>query len=310
MAVGLAKFWQASLCLILLLFCPAAQAREFKVLDAYGAYADSPAVNSPADYIAWLKRQPQFKGGQLDHLPDRAVILYHVDVRGMLNGLGYGDSEIEEIRTGHTDPNVLFVVRPKTRPAFIVDRGLPGAGGISTQAAELGALGVRYAVHIGTAGLLGQRLPYGSLIVADGSYKDGAAFLLASSAAEAAEQIAFPDPTLNEAIGQELTRARVAHARALGFTSPVYYFQKVGLLKALLGFPFDPGKAPGFVEMEEASFFVTARRGNMKAASIVIGSDRAVPAGDTLRQDFFEGDVDALLALALQHAIATLSTLP
>jgi purine-nucleoside phosphorylase/uncharacterized protein (DUF3820 family) len=310
MAVGLTKFWQASLCLLLLLLCPAAHAREFKVLDAYGAYADSPAVNSPADYIAWLKRQPQFRDGRLDHLPDRAIILHHVDVRGMLNGLGYGDREIEEIQTGHTDPNVLFVVRPKNGPPFIVNRGLPGAGGVSTQAAELGALGVRYVVHIGTAGLLGSRLPYGSLIVAEGSYKDGAAFLLASSAAEAAQQIAPADPMLTGLLDRQLAAAHVPHVQALGFTSPVYYFQKVGLLKALLGFPFDRGKAPGFVEMEEAPFFVTARLGNMKAASIVVGSDRAVPTADTLRQDFFDGDVDALLALALRHAIVTLSTLP
>jgi purine-nucleoside phosphorylase len=310
MAVGLAKFWQGSFCLVLLSCFQTAQAREFKVLDAYSAYAESPAVNSPADYIAWLKKQPQFKDGRLDHLPDRAIILYHVDVRGMLNGLGYGDREIDEIQTGHTDPNTLFIVRPKSGPAFIVNRGLPGAGGVSTQAAELGALGIRYAVHIGTAGLLGGRLPYGSLIVADGSYKDGAAFLLASSAAETAQQIAPADPMLTSLLDRQLAAARVPHVQALGFTSPVYYFQKVGLLKALLRFPFDPGKAPGFVEMEEAPFFVTARLGNMKAASIVVGSDRAVPTADALRQDFFDGDTDALLALALRHAIAVLSTLP
>jgi purine-nucleoside phosphorylase len=111
-------------------------------------------------------------------------------------------------------------------------------------------------------------------------------------------------------LDRQLTAAHVRHVRALGFTSPVYYFQKVGLLKALLRFPFDPGKAPGFVEMEEAPFFVTARLGHMKAASIVVGSDRAVPSADSLRQEFFDGDVDALLALALRHAIAALSTLP
>jgi purine-nucleoside phosphorylase len=228
----------------------------------------------------------------------------------MLNGLGYRDTEIEELRTGHTDPNILFVVRPKTGQPFIVDRGLPGAGGISTQIAELGALGVKYAIHIGTCGLLGPHLPYASLIVADGSYKDGAAFLLSSSAGEAAEQIAYADPALSDGIEQELTRTRVAHVRALGFTSPVYYFQKIGLLKALLTFPFDRDKAPGFVEMEEAPFFVTSHLSHVKAASIVVGSDRAVPTGDTLRQDFFDGDLDGLLALALRHAIATLSTLP
>ena len=296
------------LCLAaLLLFCgPPSEAREFKVLDAYRAYADGPTVNDPADYIAWLKTQPRFRDGKLDRLPDRAVILHHVDVRGMLNKLGYPDAQIEELRIGHIDPNRLFVVRPTSGRPFIVNRGLPGAGGISTQAAELGALGVRQAIHIGTAGLLGERLPYASLIVGQGSYKYGASFLLASSAREAAEQIAFADPDLTEAIDRQMTSAHVAHRRALGFTSPVYYFQKVGLLRSLLAFPFDAEKAPGFVEMEEAPFFVTARLAGMKAASVVVGSDRAVPAGDTVRQEFYDGDLDALLALALRQAIATL----
>jgi len=107
-----------------------------------------------------------------------------------------------------------------------------------------------------------------------------------------------------------LAGAKVAHARALGFTSPVYYFQKIGLLKALLGFRFDPGKAPGFVEMEQASFFVTSRLSNVRSASIVVSSDRAVPAGDVLKQEFFEGDINGLLALALRHAIQVLSEQP
>jgi purine-nucleoside phosphorylase len=305
MSFGLAK---VVLCLALLLSFRPTEAREFRILDAYGAYAGSPSVNSPADYVAWLRRQPQFQGGKLDHLPDRAVILHNVDVRRMLNSLGYADAEIEELRIGHTDPNLLFVVRPKSGRPFIINRGLPGAGGISTQMAELGALGVRQAIHIGTAGLLGARLPYSSLIIGEGSYKDGAAFLLASSPSEADEQITFADPALTSALERELTGTAVPHARALGFTSPVYYFQKVGLLKALLAFPFDSGKAPGYVEMEEAPFFVTARLADMKAASIVVGSDRAVPTEDTVRQEFFDGDLDVLLALALRHAIATLST--
>ena len=296
------------LCLAVLFCSLPSAAREFKVLDAYLAYADGPTVNDPADYIAWLKTQPRFRNGELDHLPDRAVILHHVDVRGMLNRLGYPDSQIEELRIGRIDPNVLFVVRPTSERPFIVNRGLPGAGGISTQAAELGALGVRQAIHIGTAGLLGERLPYASLILGQGSYKDGASFLLASSAREAAEQIAFADPELSEAIDRQMTSARVDHRRALGFTSPVYYFQKVGLLRSLLAFPFDPEKAPSFVEMEEAPLFVTARLAGMKAASIVVGSDRAVSRGDTVRQEFYDGDLDALLALALRQAIATLST--
>jgi purine-nucleoside phosphorylase len=305
-----ARLAQVAICIATLLFFHAARADEFKVLDAYTRYASSPAVNSPADYIDWLKRQPRFQGGKLDDFPAGAIILHYVDVRKMLNALGYGDAEIEEIQTGHTDSNVLFIVRPKAGRAFVVNRGLPGAGGITTQIAELGALGVKYAIHIGTAGFLGPSLPYASLIVSSGSYKDGAAFLLSSSSEEATQQIAHPDAGLSDDIERQLAQAQVAHARALGFTSPVYYFQKVGLLKALLGFRFDPDKAPAFVEMEEAPFFVTSRLSNVKSASIVVGSDRAVPAGDSLKQEFSDGDIDGLLALALRHAIQVLSAQP
>jgi purine-nucleoside phosphorylase len=307
---GVARLALAAICVLILFLSQPVRADEFKVLDAYTRYASSPAVNNPGDYIGWLKQQPQFQGGKLDNLPTRAIVLHYVDVRKMLNGLGYGDAEIEEISTGHTDSNVLFIVRPKSGRGFIVNRGMPGAGGISTQIAELGALGVTHAIHIGTAGLLGSQLPYASLIVSSGSYKDGAAFLLSSSSEEAAEQIAYPDAGLSGAIEQQLTRAGVTHVRGLGFTSPVYYFQKVGLLKALLGFRFDPDKAPGFAEMEQASFFITSRLSNVKSASIVAGSDRAVPTGDTVKQEFFDGDMDSFLALALRHAILTLSEQP
>lgn len=113
MRFGLAT---AMFCLVLLLFFHSAEAREFKVLDAYGAYADSPSVNSPADYITWLKTQPRFKDGQLDRLPDRAVILHHVDVRRMLNRLGYPDEEIEELRIGHnrSEPAVRRAAEVRT----------------------------------------------------------------------------------------------------------------------------------------------------------------------------------------------------
>ncbi|MBS0518109.1 MAG: hypothetical protein JSR90_05420 [Proteobacteria bacterium] len=310
MSFAVAKRMQAAVCLILLLCAHAAWADDFKVLDAYTRFAGTPFVNSAADYVAWLRQQPAFRDGKLDGLPERAVILHNTNVRGMLNKLGYADAEIEELSTGYTDPNLLFVVRPKAGAPFIVDRGLPGAGGVATQAAELAALGVKRAIHIGTAGLLGGRLPYASPIIATGSYKDGAAFLLASSPQDAAEQIAFADPVLSDRLDRQMTAAGIAHERALGFTSPIYYFQKIGLLKALLSFPFDHGKAPGFVEMEQASFFATARLAGMTAASVVVGSDRAVRTGDTVRQEFFDGDLDRLLLLALRQAIAALDGPP
>jgi hypothetical protein len=60
---------QLAICIALVLYCHAARADEFRVLDAYTRYADSPAINNPSDYIGWLKRQPQFQGGKLDNLP-------------------------------------------------------------------------------------------------------------------------------------------------------------------------------------------------------------------------------------------------
>jgi hypothetical protein len=35
-----------------------------------------------------------------------------------------------------------------------------------------------------------------------------------------------------------------------------------------------------------------------------------VPAGDTVKQEFFDGDMDGFLALALRYAILTLSQQP
>jgi purine-nucleoside phosphorylase len=287
------------------------QADDFKVLEAYTRYADTAAVNNPTDYISWLKQQPRFRDGKLDNLPDAAIILYSVDVRSILNSLGFPDTEIEEIPTGHTTPNVIFVVKRSSGSGFIVNRGMPGAGGVSTQIAELAALGVKKVIHIGTCGLLGQNVPYASLIISTGSYKDGAAFLLSPSRAEAAEQIAYPDTVLSSEIEKQLIASDVRHTRALGFTSPVYYFQKTGLLKTLLNLNFDRNMPPpDFVEMEQASFFVTARLANVRAASIVIGSDRAVLAADSIKQQFFEGSTDPFLILAVRHAVAVLTSQP
>ncbi len=54
--------------------------------------------------------------------------------------LGYSGSDCRQIKTGMIDPNLLYLVRGRGGdPDFIINRGLPGAGGIAPQAAELGA---------------------------------------------------------------------------------------------------------------------------------------------------------------------------
>jgi Phosphorylase superfamily len=111
---------------------------DSRPLGEYSAYTRSERVILPRDYVDYLKRE-KFTHGELDHLPPGAIILHHDDVEGYLKALGY--SKWEKLQTGETDPNVMYVVRENGKE-FIVNRGLPGAGGITTQAAELAALGV------------------------------------------------------------------------------------------------------------------------------------------------------------------------
>jgi hypothetical protein len=181
---------------------------------------------------------------------------------------------------------------------FAVVRGLPGAGGVTTEAAELRAMGTNSFVHLGTAGLLSPDIPYGQLVVSEGSYRDGAAFLLEN---ESNGQISRPDQSLTNEIVETVNKDNVKHIRAIGFTMPIYYFQPASILRGLLG--MSGPDAPRFVEMEEASFFALAHLMGFRAASIVVASDRLESHDGKLSQGFWDGDLDQLELLAFQEAI-------
>jgi hypothetical protein len=206
-----------------------AQPATVNVLEEYADHPGTERLNTPSDEIQWLKKT-QLTHGELDDFPEVAIILHRVDLERYLNELGFGGC-YKSFSYGFTDPVLVFVVRKPGMTPFVVARGLPGAGGITTEAAELHAMGINTFIHVGTAGLLSPGVPYGQLVVSDGSYKDGAAFLLDD---QPKEQISRPDPSLTEKIVATVNKDNVKHIRATGFTMPIYYFQPGSMLRALL----------------------------------------------------------------------------
>jgi uridine phosphorylase len=248
-------------------------------------YTPSERVNDPADYIAYLKTQRRFKDCTLDNLPRDAIILHDARVEEHLVRLGYSEADYRLIETGTTDPNALFVVYGRgEHPDFIVDRGLPGAGGIATQAAELGALGVKRMVHIGTCGLVGDEVKAGEIVIAKASYKDGGAVMLSEPVKGEIDPLAHSDAALTYALADALKKGGVGHHEAVGYTIPVFYFQPLALIHDLItGEAYPEGPKVGYFEMEEASFFETCRLMGLQGASLVVGADhRLQKAGGAL----------------------------
>jgi purine-nucleoside phosphorylase len=277
-----------------------AQRRTVDVLDEYAHHAGTERLNTPTDEIEWLRKH-QLTHGELDDFPEAAIILHRVDVERYLKELGFG-GYYKSFTYGFTDPILVFVVRKPGMQPFAVVRGLPGAGGVTTEAAELRAMGTNSIVHVGTAGLLSPDIPYGQLVVSDGSYRDGAAFLLENGSSG---QISGPGQSLTEEIIQTINKDNVKHIRAIGFTMPIYYFQPDSMLRSLLG--MTGPDTPRFVEMEEAPFFALARLMGFRAASIVVASDRLESHDGRLSQGFWDGDLDQLEQLAFEEAIQTIT---
>jgi uridine phosphorylase len=291
-----------AICLSLVLVGSAkAQDASFNVLNAYAHHATEERVNSPDDESDWLKKN-RFTEGELDHFPEAAIVLHRVDVEKYLKALGF-DGFYKSLSYGFTDPSLIYVVRKPGTVPFAVARGLPGAGGITTQVAELHAMGATSIIHVGTCGLLSPDVPYGQLIISDGSYRDGAAFLLDK---DVSAQISRPDTALTAQIAKAAADQKLPLARAIGFTMPIYYFQPGSVLRDLLAIS-GPDK-PQFVEMEEAPFFSIAHLMGIRAASIVVGSDRLESRDGKLAQQLWSGDLDALELAAFTTAVHALAT--
>ncbi|MEE3627006.1 hypothetical protein UCD39_24025 [Nitrospirillum sp. BR 11752] len=273
----------------------------YQVLGGYAHHGHEERLNTPADEVAWLRKN-RFVHGELDDFPADAIVLHRVDIESYLDQAGF-QGHYTHLSYGFTDPTDLWVVRKPGTTPFTVVRGLPGAGGITTQVAELQALGARRVIHVGTAGLLSPDVPYGQIIVSDGSYRDGGAFLLAP---DARQQVARPDKDFTARVRAAAARSGLPSARGIGYTMPIYYFQPGSILRDLLAIK-GPDK-PTFVEMEEGPFFTLATLMGLKAASVVVGSDRLVNEDGRLHQSLWDGDLDALELAAFKVAVAAVTT--
>jgi len=293
------RFFTICLSLILVEYAEA-QDVPFNVLNEYALHGTEERLNSPDDESDWLKRN-HFTHGELDHFPEAAIVLHRVDVERYLKAIGF-DGLYQSLSYGFTYPGLIYVIRKPGTVPFAVARGLPGAGGITTQVAELRAMGASTIIHVGTCGLLSPDVPYGQLIISYCSYRDGAAFLLDKVMGA---QISRPDAALTAQIAKAAADQNLPLARAIGFTMPVYYFQPGSILRDLLAIT-GPDK-PQFVEMEEAPFFSIARLMGIRAASIVVGSDRLEAHDGKLAQRFWSGDLDALELAAFTTAVHALT---
>jgi uridine phosphorylase len=297
--LSMLRFFTICLSLILVEYAEA-QDVPFNVLNEYALHGTEERINSPDDESDWLKKN-HFTHGELDDFPEAAIVLHRVDVEKYLKAIGF-DGFYKSFSYGFTDPSLIYVIRKPGTVPFAVVRGLPGAGGITTQVAELRAMGASTIIHVGTCGLLSPDVPYGQLIISDGSYRDGAAFLLDK---DVSVQISRPDAALTAQIAKAAAGQNLPLARAIGFTMPVYYFQPGSILRDLLAIS-GPEK-PQFVEMEEAPFFSIARLMGIRAASIVVGSDRLEARDGKLAQRFWSGDLDALELAAFAAAVHALT---
>lgn len=246
-------------------------------LHDYLEYNRTPRDIDPADFISYLRQQPRFKTIDLSSIPRHAIILHDASPEEQLDRLGIDPESYVAIQTGSTDPNVLYVVRSEQHGDFVLNRGLPGAGGITTQAAELFALGVLAITHVGTCGLIGKRIPGGKPIISAGAYKDAAGVMLSI---DPSERLARPDPNLGTVLRNGFAAAGIAVESAIGYTSPIYYFQPAGLVRALAA--QQGTNHVEYVEMEAGSLFAVASLMKRAAASVVIGVDRYTPTTNGL----------------------------
>jgi uridine phosphorylase len=260
----------------------------------------SPRLNDPAEYISFLKSQPRFRRLTLDDMPRFAIVFHDTRVENGLSSLGYSESDYTAIETGTTDPNLLFIVAGRNgAPDFVVNRGLPGAGGVATQTAELIALGAEFLVHVGTCGLVGHEVTSGQVIIAKASYKDAAGALICPDS----DPLIRSDDELSADLAQKLT----GHGRqfdSVGYTIPIFYFQPLSLIRELLtGEIFPNGPPVGYFEMEEASFFATCQLMGVAGASLVVGSDRYFLEDESVTHVFEDFDQHSAETAMLSAAI-------
>ncbi|MFA5806162.1 MAG: hypothetical protein WC879_16115 [Melioribacteraceae bacterium] len=264
----------------------------------------------PYSYIDHLKKT-RFKNHELDSLPIFGIILHDTQLDDYFSFLEIKPNEVKKIQLGQVNPNYLYIIhKEKFGVKFIINPGLPGAGGIATQAAVLGALGIKYIVHIGTCGLFGKQLNDSSLIVSQGAYNDGGAMLLDQENSWPRKTLSYPDSFFNNLLIKTANENNISIQKSYGITIPIFFFQPIGFVKyALEENNFDKNEAPYYIEMEGAPLFATGKLMKTKVASIVAGTDRYIIQNDSIKHSFVSYDADRAKMSAVILSIKTFNAL-
>jgi len=264
----------------------------------------------PYSYIDHLKKT-RFKNHELDSLPIFGIILHDTQIDDYFSFLDIKPKEVKKIQLGQVNPNYLYIIhKEKLGVKFIINPGLPGAGGIATQAAVLGALGVKYIVHIGTCGLFGKQLNDSSLIVSQGAYNDGGAMLLDQENSWPRKTLSYPDSSFSNLIYKTANRNNILVQKSYGITIPIFFFQPIGFVKyALDENNFAKNESPYYIEMEGAPLFATGKLMNTKVVSLVAGTDRYIIQNDSIKHSFVSYDVDKAKMSAVLLSIKTFNVL-
>jgi purine-nucleoside phosphorylase len=256
-------------------------------------------------------KKTRFKNHELDSLPIFGIILHDTQLDDYFSFLEIKPNEVKKIQLGQVNPNYLYIIhKEKFGVKFIINPGLPGAGGIATQSAVLGALGVKYIVHIGTCGLFGKQLNDSSLIVSQGAYNDGGAMLLDQENSWPRKTISYPDSAFSNLIYKTAKENNVSVQKSYGITIPIFFFQPIGFVKyALDENNFAKNESPYYIEMEGAPLFATGKLMKTNVASIVAGTDRYVNQNDSIKHSFVSYDADKAKMSAVFLSIKTFNAL-
>jgi uridine phosphorylase len=241
--------------------------KSSRVLDLYYQQTSARRLDDASGYIAFLK-QTRFTHGELDGLPRNAIIFYG-DVREYLRRLGFSEAGMTSLKLGTADPTVLIIVHADGSP-FMIEQGLPGGGGVTTQEAELVALGASHLLHVGTCGALNDSGT--AIFLGTASFKDGAAVLLSNDSGSGA-LTAEADDSTRTGLAAVLNSLKIPWTNGIGFTMPLFYLQPEGIYERELLNPSSRFRSD-YVEMEQAAFFEMARVLKVRAGSLVVPSDR------------------------------------
>lgn len=105
-------------------------------LSEYGRHAAAERIVGPEGFIEHIKRR-HYPRGEVDGLPRSAVVLFTARVEDALSRAAYRPDEWTRLEMGESVSKTLYVVRPKTGGGFLINRGLPGASGVTAQMSEL-----------------------------------------------------------------------------------------------------------------------------------------------------------------------------